>query len=145
MMRRQRGLAPGDGGPTHAVLRLQGDDARDAELGSLGHDEVHGRPAGRDLRQGDGKTGRGLRGVFRQQAGLRAPGRGLRQLRGPLSTGAVEDRDQVARAEAQDGDKLVGLRRAERRLAPRQPLGREEESSVMRASHGAAGLTRRGP
>ena len=80
-----------------------------------------------------------------QQAGLRAAGRGLRQLRGLLLACTVADRDQVPRAEAQDGDELAGLRGSEGDLAAGQLLGREEESSVMRASHGAAGLTRRGP
>jgi hypothetical protein len=74
----------------------------------------------------------------------RLPRRRLHEPGSPLSACSVKNRDEVAFAQAQDDVDLAGLGWAERHLAVPERLRRDEESSVMGASHEVSGLTRTG-
>jgi len=121
------------GGPANAPLSLQGDDPRDAKLGGLAHNEVHGAPPWHHLSQGDGQRRRGRLGHLPQNAGPR-PARGCRHQRGhDFPSCPLEDFDFIAWSKPKNLDHLPRLRRRELHPAVPDVFGKNEEPSMVDA------------
>ena len=95
--------------PPDAMRRLDGNDARHAELRGFGQNDVHRGAARDNLDQGDGGTcfrqGRQLRQESRPRAARCGFGQGGR----PLATGPVQHGNHIPAVEAEDRGELPGV------------------------------------